>query len=90
MKIEIARGAVVLHCAHAVERDETGAVVLRRAHWWQVHGEAFRRPDGTTGNADWLIACDKCLADAGGDAEKIKIVGDVTCDGVTVSIGRPS
>ena len=63
-------GDLVLHCAHVL----AGAA----KHWWKWNsGEGFTRPDGTTGIAQWLIACDHCFTRSGGTPAKIAIVGDV-------------
>ena len=41
----------------------------------------FKRPDGTTDDAQWIIACDVCYHLAEGNAKKIQIKGDGTWKG---------
>jgi hypothetical protein len=35
----------------------------------------FRRPDGTMGEATWIVCCDICYQKAGGDPHKVDIRG---------------
>jgi hypothetical protein len=45
-------GEVICHCGHI---DEP------KYHFYKVISLGFRRPDGTTGKADWIVVCDSCF-----------------------------
>jgi hypothetical protein len=63
-------GDVILHCGH---------IKQKRTHWWKVEPPIdFERPDGTSGLAPWVIACDACAQQAEYNAEKVQIRGDGT------------
>ena len=61
------RGDRVVHCGH---------LDAPNWHWWKVVGLAFRRPDGTEGQADWICACVQCYEAAEKDPNKVQIRGD--------------
>ena len=67
-------GDVVLHCGHLDEKQW---------HWWKWNGEpmSFRRPDGTEGEAGWIICCPSCLEETKGDPERLQVRGDATWKG---------
>lgn len=71
----------------AEQQPEVGDVVLHCGHgepcvWWRYGTRMiFRRPDGTSGAARWLVACDACDVRAGGDPRKIEVHGDGTWTG---------
>lgn len=62
-------GDTILHCGHPGADKQhfmkPGAGVLR-----------FRRPDGTVGETEWLVACAACYDAAGPDKSRIQYRGD--------------
>lgn len=59
-------GDTVLFCAHAGDAP---------SHWWKTQ-IGFRRPNGSSGEGQWVAACDKCFARSGGDPMNVDIAGD--------------
>lgn len=62
-------GDVVLHCGHLNPNKPT--------HLWHVN-VAFERPNGSSGSASWVVACNDCTERAGYDVTKVAVCGDVT------------
>jgi hypothetical protein len=50
---------------------------------------SFVRPDGTAGDAKWLICCDPCFRQAKGDPRKVLIRGDSTWIGDEPAVMTP-
>lgn len=69
-----ADGDTALHCGHLESAE---------LHWWYYEPAAmsFRRPDGSEGEAQWLVVCENCYQAAGGDAAKVQVVGDAVWEG---------
>ncbi len=66
-------GETVMHCGHLDGYP---------MHWWKFEHEVyFRRPDKTVGTTIWLVACDCCHNNCGGDASKIQVRGDAVWNG---------
>jgi len=64
-------GDVVLHCGHLGHAD--------RWHWFGfTEPIQFTRPDGTSGAAQWQIACERCFLTAEGNVEAMPVQGDST------------
>ena len=61
------KGDAVVHCSHAPRTTD--------CHWWRasIH---FIRPDGTAGDAKWIVACDSCFVKSEGDPERVEVDGD--------------
>jgi hypothetical protein len=65
-------GETILMCGHTT----------KTMHWWKMpHESYFRRPDGTTGTACWIVACDDCQKACGGNGLKIKVTKDGVWNG---------
>lgn len=65
-------GECVLWCLHDAEKY----------HFFRTPTKLiFVRPDGTDGEATWLIACDPCFKRAGRDPKKLEIRGDAIWQG---------
>src|SRR5262249_18531531 len=60
-------GDRVVYCGHLGERTH---------HSWYSPGLRFRRPDGSCGEASFVIPCGGCSLRAKGDARKVPICGD--------------
>jgi hypothetical protein len=61
-------GAVVLHCGHLQSNSW---------HWFGFSEPIeFTRPDGSSGTAQWQIACERCFLAAEGDVQRLPIRGD--------------
>jgi len=62
-------GDVVVHCGHtdgSAERE-----------WFRAEEPIpFERPDGTKGEAQWIVACMDCYASADGNPLALEIRGD--------------
>lgn len=67
-------GERVLHCGH---RDAEGQIHFYRAQLVFT----FKRPNGTEGNCQWIICCDRCFKDTGGDGGKVKLRMEAVWDG---------
>jgi hypothetical protein len=79
-----AEGDCVMGCKHAIED-------AAHAHFWLVpEGLPFRRPNGTTGEAKWIVACDGCACRADFDPLRVPVSADMTWTGPTPEIRRPS
>lgn len=62
-------GDLVLHCGH-LGQSYPG----ERWHWFEYDPPTkFKRPDGTKGEASWLVACNACFERHG---EKVPVRGD--------------
>jgi hypothetical protein len=91
VKIDIKKGQLALCCSHAIEESATGTIVHGNLHWWSLGGTRFLRPDGSSGAAEWLVACDKCFIKAKGDPRKVPVAGDLVFDeSLTVAINDVS
>jgi len=57
-------GDCILHCGH---------INTNLNHFFKIQDgpTKFIRPDGTVGNSEWLVACDKCYKKAGEDIERV-------------------
>jgi hypothetical protein len=65
-------GDTILHCGHL--RQGQGPV-----HWFQYETIVrFERPDGTRGDAEWLVVCEPCFVEHGVGAT---VRGDVQWTG---------
>jgi hypothetical protein len=67
-------GDLVVRCGHVGGESQTG-----HWHWWKIpDGEKmrFRRPDGTSGEVGWLVACQNCFNRSGGDPSRVEFRGD--------------
>jgi hypothetical protein len=67
--IQPKEGDSCVHCGH-LYRDTAH-------HFWMIT-MTFVRPEGTVGDAKWLICCDPCFQQAKGDPRKVLIRGDST------------
>lgn len=76
--IHPAAGERVLGCPHAFQ-------MYGNVHWYKIDA-TFQRPDGTTGQGRWQIACDACVVAAGGDPYRIPITCDGEWDGTPVRL----
>lgn len=73
-KLQPRDGDTVLHCGHVKGSS--------RNHFWRLpHGVPFERPDGTSGKAGWIVACDPCAQASGMDPLAVAIVGDARWNG---------
>jgi len=65
------KGDVIIHCGH---------LNVDGHHFFSLPGGDrnvwFVRPDGTRGEAAWIVACDDCWRAADGNPAAIKIHGD--------------
>jgi hypothetical protein len=61
-------GDLVLHCGH---------VMTHRKHcFYAPDGVRYRRPDGSTHVANWVVCCPLCFEMCAGDPAKLKLKGD--------------
>jgi hypothetical protein len=73
-------GDRVLHCGHILR--------ARPWHWFKFEEPvSFRRPDGTTGSAAWIVACDACFREHGAD---VRARGDGLWTGDEPTIEEPT
>ncbi len=63
-------GSLVMTCGHEGSGNSF--------HWWHSPGEIleFTRPDGSTGQTHWMVACDPCFRKADGDVAKVSFRSD--------------
>jgi hypothetical protein len=69
-EIQPTTGDHYVHCGHSGTAPEV--------HFWRTPGTLFVRPDGTTGEAKWMICSDACIRQANADPERVHIRGDGT------------
>lgn len=65
-------GEIMLHCGHAEDAR----------HFFNLPDRVpFTRPDGTRGEADWIVCCSARFTASEGDALRVRIRGDGTWTG---------
>ena len=70
-------GDVCVHCGH-FKQD-------KNLHFWIANG-MFVRPDGSRGEYQWLVSCNKCFHQAKGNGELIQVRGDLKWKGQEPSV----
>ena len=65
-------GDCILHCAHAAKSGP--------GHFFKIPEPIhFRRPDGTEGNSEWIMFCEKCYKLSEGNGKFAELIaGDST------------
>lgn len=64
-------GEIVLHCAHALDPDETSQFIFKMdTHWFKAE-MPFTSPEGAQGIAEWLNCCDWCYRSIEGIPERV-------------------
>lgn len=77
-------GDTILHCGH-FRQDEGSAC---SAHWFQYETVVrFERPDGTRGEATWLVVCEPCFVEHGNEVP-VRGDGQWTGDAPTITKGE--
>ncbi len=69
---EPSQGDLVLHCGHVLR--------AKKHSFYAPDGIQYRRPDGSVHKSHWLIICEECRQECGGDPSKVKIKGDGVWD----------
>lgn len=70
-------GDVCVHCGH-FNQD-------KNLHFWIANGK-FVRPDGSRGEYQWLVSCNRCFHQAKGKGELIQVRGDIKWKGQEPSV----
>ena len=72
-------GDIVLHCAHALEADDSSLIFKLGTHWLSAE-MPFTAPDGKRDIAQWFVCCGWCFRSIAGVAKRvieIKVTGHV-------------